>query len=283
MKYFFNTILSKTYWQYLLLSRTGIELILSIFGGLYLFVEALDFFKIYSRDKYAPYAFIIILLTSIIGSILLRRPINSISVQIPNLDIIIEVKIANLFDSCGAIMISTNTKFEADVAGGKIDPHSLQGQFTAMYFTGNQTGLIEKINSALKKFNSPAPFPMGTTIPINTHGRTFYFTAMSSLNAQGNAETTIDDLILSLEGLWQYIKDAGDLQELAIPVIGTGRGRLKQSRKKVIAIIAESFMKASEQKKFTDKLTIVIWPKDAHNFGVNLYDIKDNLRQILYS
>ena len=51
----------------------------------------------------------------------------------------------------------------------------------------------------------------------------------------------------------------------------------------MIALIAESFIKASEQNKFTDKLVIAIRPEDARNFGINLYDIKDHLNQVLRS
>ena len=46
-------------------------------------------------------------------------------------------------------------------------------------------------------------------------------------------------------------------------------------------MIAESFFKASIKNKFTDKLIITIRPKDAENFEINLYDIKDHLKHIL--
>ncbi len=213
----------------------------------------------------------------------MRRPIKTISIEFPKRDFSIEVRIADLFDASGAIMISTNTKFEADVSGGKIAIDSLQGQFTARYFTGNQNELIKKINDGLRNINGSTPFPMGTTIPITTHGKTFYFTAMSDLNEQGNAFTTLANVNQALDGLWKFVMEVGELQELVVPTIGTGRGRLKQSRKKIIALIAESFLKASEQSKFTDKLVIVIRPEDASNFGINLYDIKDHLSQVLLS
>lgn len=87
----------------------------------------------------------------------------------------------------------------------------------------------------------------------------------------------------ALDGLWRYVHEAGELKELAIPVIGTGRGRLKLSRKKMIALISESFVKASSQTKFTDRLVIVVRPEDAYRFSVNLYDIRDNLVHILKS
>lgn len=283
MKYFLDTILSKAYWQYILLSRAGFESVLAIFGFFYLLVESLDFFRVYTRDKYASYAFLIFLALSVVGSILIRRPIKSILIPIPKNDISVEVRIEDIFNVAGAIMISTNTKFEADVAGGKIAPDSLQGQFTARYFTGNQNELITKINDGLSKLEGGAPFPMGTTVPVTTHGKTFYFTAMADLNEQGNASTTLENVKQALDGLWKHVREAGELQELAVPAIGTGRGRLQQSRKKMIALTAESFLKISEKNKFTDKLVIVIRPEDARDFGVNLYDIKDHLNQVLNS
>lgn len=283
MRYFFDTITSKAYWQYVLFSRPGAESVFAIFGAIYLVIESLDFFQIYTRDEYASYAFIIFLALAILISIAIRRPIKSISIPFRRHDFNVEVKIGDLFDTTGSVMISTNTRFEADVAGGKIAPESLQGQFTARYFTGNQGELINTITNELKKINDTKPYPMGTTIPITTHGKTFYLTAMADLNDQGNASTTPDKVKKALVGLWKYVREAGELQEIAVPVIGTGRGRLQFSRNKTIALIAESFVRASEERKFTDKLIIVINSDDASRFGVNLYDVKDHLVKVLKS
>lgn len=283
MRFLLDSITSKAYWQYVLFSRAGAESILAIFGAFWLVVETLDFFHVYTRDKYAPYAFVLFLLMSVALAILFRRPTKSILVSFPKNDFSVEVRIEDLFEVSGAIMISTNTDFEADVAGGKIAPESLQGQFTARYFTGNQNALQSQIRDALEGVPGSAPYPMGTTIPITTHGKTFYFTAMAELNEQGNASTTPDNVKLALEGLWKHVKEAGELQELAVPVVGTGRGRLMLSRKKMISLIAESFVDASEQNKFAEYLVVVIRPEDASRFKVNLYDVKDHLEQTLHS
>ncbi|MFH4966545.1 macro domain-containing protein [Gaetbulibacter sp. M235] len=280
MKYILNSILSKAYWRYIF-SLDGLKSILAIFGIIWLIIETLDFFQVYTRDKYGAYAFFIFIVISILISILLKRPIKSISIPFPELDFIIEVRIADLFDISGATMISTNTVFEADVAGNKIAVDSLQGQFTAKYFTGNQIELIKKINEELQQLGSTSPFPFGTTIPIHTHGKTFYFTAMAELGEGGNASSSISEIQSALNGLWNYVRKKGELIELAVPIIGTGRGRVKISRKKMIALIAESFMKATIQGKFSDKLIIAIRPEDAQNFGINLYDIKDHLNHVL--
>lgn len=280
MKYILNSILSKAYWRYIF-SLDGLKSILAIFGIIWLIIETLDFFQVYTRDKYGAYAFFIFIIISILISILLKRPIKSISIPFPEHDFIIEVRIADLFDISGATMISSNTVFEADVAGNKIAVDSLQGQFTAKYFTGNQVELIKKINEELQQLDTISPYPFGTTFPIHTHGKTFYFTAMAELGEGGNASSSISEIQTALNGLWNYVREKGELIELAVPVIGTGRGRVKISRKKMIALIAESFTKATIQGKFSEKLIIAVRPEDAQNFGINLYDIKDYLNQVL--
>lgn len=281
MKYFFDTISSKAYWQYVLFSKSGGTSLLAIYGCIYLFIESLDFFQIFKRDQYGSYAFIIFLLISLIISIVIRRPIKSITLHFPHCDFSVEVRIGDLFDASGAVMISTNTVFEADVAGGKIAVDSLQGQFTARYFTGNQSGLINEIENQLKARGGTKPYPIGTTIPISTHGKTFYFTSMAVLNEQGNASSSIQDIKNALNGLWLYLRESGELQELAIPIVGTGRGRVQLSRNKMIALIAESFVSASEKMKFSEKLVVCIRPEDAKRFKVNLYDVKDHLDRVL--
>lgn len=280
MKYLINSISSCAYWRYIF-SLDGLKSILAIFGIFWLIVETLDFFQVYTRDQYGSYAFFVFITLSVLISILLKRPIKSIIIPFNEYDFSIEVRIANLFDISGATMISTNTTFEADVAGGKIAVDSLQGQFTAKYYTGNQGELISKIKEGLNAINMTPPYPMGTTISIHTHGKTFYFTVMAEIGEGGNASSSIPDIKTALNGLWEYVRINGELQELAVPVVGTGRGRIKVSRKKMIALIAESFVKASIQNKFSDKLIITIRPEDAQNFGINLYEIKDHLKHVI--
>lgn len=280
MKYFWDTINSVAYWRYVLFSRSGIQALLSIAGAIWLIIEVLDFFQIYTRGEYGNYGFAIVLLVSGFLAILVRRPITSIEVRFPEHDFCLEVRIGDLFDAPGAVVISSNTVFESDVANGKIDPNSLQGQFVAKYFTGDQGQLIKKIQECLIDAGQ-RPYPLGTTVPINTHGKTFYLLAMSELNTQGNARSTPEGVDQALGGFWRYIRESGALQELAVPVIGTARGRLNISRKKMIERISQSYAEASREGKFTDRLVIVVHPNDARRFQVNLYDIKDHLSHTL--
>jgi len=278
VKYLVDTVTSPAYWRYILFPRVGAQTVLAIFGGFWLLIESLDFFDVYTRDQYGSYGFIVVMAAAV--AILFRRPIRSIVVSFPRNDFCVEVRIGNIFDAAGAIMVSTNTTFESDVAGGKISPDSLQGQFTARYYTGDQNTLIETIKTELNGLDGP-PYPMGTTIPVNTHGKTFYFVAMAELNEQGTASTTPQSVEKAMDGLWRYVRESGELQELIVPVIGTARGRLEIPRKKMIEKIAESFVNASLDRKFTDRLVIIVHPGDAKRFQINLYDIKDNLNHVL--
>lgn len=280
MKYLIDTVTSPAYWRYILFSRVGAQTVLAIFGGFWLLIESLDFFGVYTRDRYGSYGFIVVMAAAVAMAIIFRRPIRSIVVSFTRNDFCVEVRIGNIFDAAGAIVVSTNTIFESDVAGGKISPDSLQGQFTARYYTGDQNTLIETIKAKLNGLDGP-PYPMGTTIPVNTHGKTFYFVAMAELNEQGTASTTPQSVEKAMDGLWRYVRESGELQELVVPVIGTARGRLEIPRKKMIEKIAESFVNASLDRKFTDRLVIMVHPEDAKRFQINLYDIKDNLNHVL--
>lgn len=281
MRYFWASVKSKAYWKYAVWSLSAGAMYLSVFGAFYLLVEALDFFKIVTREEYFAYAFPILCLISAVVVLIIRRPVGSVKIKWSKRDTGIELKIADIFEMPGAIMISTNTEFEADVSGNRIAIDSLQGQFTGKYFAGRQNELIERIETQLERLDEAAPYSMGTTVPVVAHSKTFYLTVMSKLNADGNASTTPKNVRKALAGLWKYVRKAGELEELAVPVIGTGRGRLGSSRKKVIALIAESFVEASKDRKITDKLTIVIRPEDSSQFEINLRDVKNYLSHVL--
>ena len=125
-------------------------------------------------------------------------------------------------------------------------------------------------------------YPIGTVARVKVQGRTFYFVAMSRLNAQGNASSSSREVEDALSFLWLFILNSGELKNLSVPLIGTGRGRTGIPRKKMCERIAQSFADASKNQIFSNKLSIFIRSEDAENFGVNLYQIRDYLVQSLH-
>ena len=65
-----------------------------------------------------------------------------------------------------------------------------------------------------------------------------------------------------------------------MPVLGTGHTRINVSREAMIREIISSFIPACSEKKFCEKLTIVIWRKDYLESRINLQKLGDYLQHL---
>ncbi|UKK86184.1 DUF6430 domain-containing protein [Sphingopyxis sp. BSN-002] len=292
MTYFFKSILTLSFWRFALFSQDAAIKVLAAMGGLYGFVEMLDFFGIYTKDRYSGLAIIPMLLAAIILVVVTRRPVSRISYKPLGKDYRIDVRIGDLFSGTGDVVVSTNTTFDTDMASGLIDAGSLQGQVATQFFQTNTKDIDQQLENELQNVPSTEradalgkkrEYPIGTVARVRSHSRTFYFIAMSRLNDAGTAGSTKRDVEDALDKLWAFIAERGNHQPIAIPLMGTGRGRIPVPRKKVAEMIAQSFAEASAERIFSAELSIVIRPQDAERFEVNLYQIRDYLVQSLHS
>lgn len=292
MEYFWGSVRTWSYWRYALFSASAASRILVILGGLWSLIELLDFFGMYTRDKYSPYAFFVLLAVSICVAVSTRRPKTRISYRIPGRDLTCSVQIGDLLEANARnLVISTNTTFDTDIGSGLISPESVQGKFTFKFFAGKSSELDIQIDESLQGRKSEyrsggkgknRKFPIGTVAKVDAHGKTFYLLAMSELNEDGNASTNPTMIDEALDGLWAFIAERGELGDIAMAIIGTGRGRVKLSRKKMIERIVQSFVDASNKKIFANQLVVYLHPKDAENFSVNLFEVRDYIAQSLH-
>lgn len=291
MRYFLKSIVTWSFWRYALLSGSAFAKLLATVGGLYLFMEVFDFLGIYTKDRYSGYAIIPIFLFAISYVLITRRPITKVSYKLPNKDYVIEVRIGDVFDGSNDVIVSTNTTFDTSMANGLIATDSLQGQVAIKFFQSNTDEIDNQLESELAKASSKqrddAPgkkreYPIGTVARVRSHGRTFYFLAMARLNANGTATSSLRDVEDALELLWKFVVSHGELRGLSVPLMGTGRGRTGYPRKKMVERIAQSFADGSKDRIFSNRLSIVVRPEDAEDFGVNLYEIRDYLTQSLH-
>ena len=132
-----------------------------------------------------------------------------------------------------------------------------------------------------KEHGKKKKYAVGTIAKIIAHDFNFYFLAMADMNEHGNAETDITKIDWALKDLWRYMVSQGELGDIVIPLLGTGRGRLEVPRKKIIERIAQSFLDASVSRIFCNKLIIAVHPTDAENFELNLFEVKDYLKHSL--
>lgn len=291
MGYALSSLKTFSYWRYALFSWNAVGRILAATGSLYLFLEILDFFQIYTRDKYHAYSLIVIIAAATIYVVFTRRPVSMVRYKVPKKDFAFEVRIGDLLGTPGNVVISTSTTFDTDMSRGLISPESLQGQFALKFFQGNTAEIDRQIEESLSGVdprdepNAPGKrnrYPVGTVATVKTHGQSFYFTAMSDLNKHGTAQSSVHMVEQALEGLWRYVGERGELGDLVMPLMGTGRGRIELPRKKMIERIAQSFADASREKVFANKLTIVITPGDAEKYGINLFEVRDYLSLSLH-
>jgi len=290
LKYFWQSIRTRSYWKYALLSIDGIKTFFAVLGAVWLLFEMMDFFKIFNRETLPSYSIIVLMFISILIVIITRPPVSKIVYKHSSQDLQIEVRIGDLFAVKGQKVISTNTTFDTDIANGVIAANSLQGQFTNKYFPQQINVLDQKLDQDLVNVPSiqhqkikgkDKKYPMGTTVRIDIATEIFYLLAMSDLNYNNTAQTTLENVLTSTEELWNFIITKGENEPIVLPLIGTGRGRITTNRKRLIARIAQSFTKASEQQIFSSKLVIVINPPDAENFNINLFEVKDLLNHYL--
>ncbi|MGY6637957.1 MAG: macro domain-containing protein [Erythrobacter sp.] len=292
MKYFLRSIATFSFWRYALLSGEAIAKIFALVGAQYAIMDMADFFSIYTKDNHSRYAIIAMLIIAVFVVAVRRRPITRFCYKVPGKDFSIEVKIGDLFDGENDVLVSTNTTFDTDMAGGLIDADSVQGQVATRFFNANTLEIDRQIALDLASVQgtprADAPgkqteYPIGTVARVKSHNRTFYFVAMSRLNAQGTASTTLRDIDDALEATWSFVRSHGSIRDLSIPLMGTGRGRTGIPRKKMVERIAQSFTDGSANQVFSNRLCIFIRSQDAENFAVNLYQIRDYLVQGLHA
>lgn len=292
MRYFLRSISTFSFWRYAIFSAEALSKMLAVVGSLYLFMDLLDFLSIYTQDKYGKFAIVPVLLAALLVVVFTRRPVGRVSYRAAGKDYRIDVKIADLFAEPGDLVISSNTTFDTDIASGLINVDSVQGQLSVRLFDGNTAEIDRQLAEGLRgvshKIRKNAPgkdreYPIGTVAAVRIPGRTFYFVAMSRLNDQGTAQSSVRNIEEALEKLWAFVATSGELRDVAIPLMGTGRGRVPLPRKKMVERIAQSFADASREKVFSNRLAVVVRPADAENFGLNLFEVRDYLVRSLHT
>lgn len=291
MNYIFECLTSLAYWKHFSLKDIGVEFLK--WNGI---ISLFTIFGVESIDKFiksnSMLSIVLVILLSLILSFWNRFPKKKISYKLPALETHINVTIGNIFNVFGQKVISTNTLFETRTEGDVIAKGSLQGQFHLKYYENNLQKLDRKLEEALVDVTNYTEipnhngkikkYPIGTIAQIKESNSWFYWLAMADLNEHNTADTTVENIKMSLDALWKHLKDQGQKEPLIIPVLGLGRGRLLVSTKEMIGIISKSFYDGIKKHgSFVDSLTIVIAEEKASNFQISLRDISDYLHHIL--
>lgn len=235
---------------------------------------------------------ILFLVVVLLFALLLNMPKTKYVYFLKNRDIKITLVIGDMFSQSGAKVIPTNTTFDTTFEKEFISAKSVQGQLQDKYFKNNinvldeflKAGLksnpvVEKLNDRKTKRNR---YEVGTVVKIKIPNEDrWYFLAIADVNEYGKPAATYHNILNSLQSLWYFLFENGHMENLIIPIIGTGRtGIAEATRIRVLKEIVISFVAISTEKKITDNLIICIHPNDFINNDINLSELTEYLNYV---
>ncbi|WP_104817549.1 macro domain-containing protein [Kitasatospora sp. MMS16-BH015] len=194
-------------------------------------------------------------------------------------DVVVEVKIGNLFDEPGHLIVGFNDVFDTDCTGGNIISRtSIQGQFLELVYSGDRERLDADLSVALagvsessrelrsqKRAGKLVRYPVGSVAVLSERERRYYCSAYGKMGNDLTVRSSLDDLWLSLGELWRAIEISGRREPVAMPVIGSEMARIDHvDREVLIRMIILSFVARSRERLIAKKLTVVVHPSDAH-------------------
>ena len=269
-----NTI--KGMWK---LISTTISIMSSIFAFSVLLKDLLGFDKAEMLCKHYWYC---LLLAGILASLIMNREKVSYKGTLEGDDLQIVIEVTDLFHvNASSYVIPTNTFFRTVMEGEYISPRSVQGAFQLKFFKNNREELDQLILDSLLQqgivgeqskdiYGAVKKYPIGTVAKVDHKDKHFYFVAINDLSIYGKPENqSYQNIDFAFKGLFETIKKLGHCDDLAMPLIGTGKAAIREATiEKVAKDTVDRFLISKE--KITRKLTICINPKDFLDEKVDL-------------
>jgi hypothetical protein len=258
-----------------------------VFGFLWLLIEpAALFFP--GNLELGWLGYFVLVIGSLVGAIILRLPPKEISEALSSPDSLIKIKVGNLFDEPGHLVIGTNDVFDTEL-GNIIKPSSVQGQFLMRIYKSDRARLDTDIEAALeshshekredpnKALGKRWRYPIGTTIALGASDSRYFLTAYGRMENGKKLKCTsdADSIWLSLSRLWEKVRLKGQSGQIAIPIIGSDLARTGLPRMALVKMIIISFIVASKEQFVTRQLTVVVCPEDLNS--VNFYHLREFL------
>lgn len=211
---------------------------------------------------------------------------RSFSFRLNNKDTKITIRIGDITKEKRSIVVSTNTSFATSMENNFISPNSCQGAFQLRFYKNNIASLQKEIDEGLigakqikqlcinpTKIYRPV-YEIGTVSKIIQNNRNVYFLSLNHINENGqNIDRNMTDFYTSISQLWDFIRLKGNIEELAIPLIGSGKaGICDLTTEEAFKEIARSYIGYARNNKILTELIIYIYPKDLKK--INLRKLK---------
>jgi len=191
-------------------------------------------------------------------------------------DISVVVKVGDLFDQAGHLVIGFSDTFDTDITDGTvISPSSVQGQFLERVYAGDRDRLDREIDDALcdaQAVGEEEPtvkpgklkrFPLGTVAVLGQPARRYFCVAYTYMENNLIARSNVDYLWEALNSIWDAARRFGQRNTLVIPVIGSELARINSlDRESLLKMIILSFVAQSRQHEVCKELVVVVHRRD---------------------
>lgn len=213
----------------------------------------------------------------------IHRKRRKIERCIKNTDIKITVEYCDIFNQKGAVIISGIDTFDTDIPNGLVSPRTLHGKLVSTFYAERVDQLDKEIKSSLEKsgetpleINESLPgkkarYRIGTTVLLRPEGRTIYFMALSSMQANKNGAINPENIGIVLSNVWEYICEFGIYHDVVnIPVIATGKKKLPGhiTNQYMVYEIINSFILRTIEKPICRNLRICLRDPDGSRYNL---------------
>lgn len=247
-------------------------------------IEEIAFSTTIIQDTIGNY-FFVILIGSVIYAVISTKKVLNYTATIKDTGIKVSLSIGSLFwAKTNSFVISTNTTFDTKMDSEFISRTSVQGQFQIKYFKDDLQSLDKLLAKGLegvpsihlnRKTSKCERYSVGTVSKVERKKKHYYFAAIADINEKGmTVNTSIENLKKCLLGTWESISQNGHVEDLAIPVIGTGRAGIPNlSMEKAIMEMIYSIVDYSRAKKISKHFYIRIHPSDIKKNNIDMDEL----------
>jgi|GEM_PF-5791876 hypothetical protein len=260
----------------------------SVLGFFAVIVEVLNFFpaliNLSNFLKQESILFLLLIFALLYG-LFKNRPKNKFVFNVNNRDIELSLQIGNMEGINSAYIVPVNSEFDMKLNGSVKEAKSIKSMVIQNYFGGDAEMLQKRISIELKSKlytgqKDGKRYKLGTTVRLKTDDgkKSFYFVANSHKLNNERVEVGEEGLSTTLSALWAFIDQNGAKEPIAVPLLGTGMGRINMQREEVFKEIIRSFIPSCTDKIYCERMTIVIQDEDVTKYKIDVEKLVDFMR-----
>ncbi|WP_121748484.1 macro domain-containing protein [Streptomyces sp. E2N166] len=209
--------------------------------------------------------------------VLRSRPTVAVRQEFRRPQMAVAVGPGDLFDESAHLVVGFCDTFDTDVRDGVvISGASVQGQLLERRYDGDARRLDDELDAALrtavpvaresredKPYGKLGRYPVGTVAVLGSRPRLVFGVAYSRLGNDCVARSSTEELWLSLSRVWDAVYRHGQLDCVAVPLIGSGLSRLHGlDEESLLRLILLSFITHSRERVICRELRVVLRPAE---------------------